>query len=151
MISMSSGFKLNRASRHIISYNKNSKVLRMSGRPDKVQACMYPQVSLLVPLRLLFLPHISLMLIIDEVDNRTPRVPIVDIVTKPRGVNDSEFDFELFLLELSFNDFDLCKLVELLVMPTIVVLVGRELGREKRVDQSSFTQSRLACGLKLSN
>src|SRR5262245_26638389 len=98
----------------------------MSGRPDEVQTRMYSQVGLLVPLRLLCLPHISLMLIIDEVDNRTPRVPIVDVVTKPRGVDDSEFDFKLLLLELSFDYFDLCKLVELLVMPTIVVLVGRE-------------------------
>lgn len=47
------------------------------------------------------------MLVIDELDNGGPRVGVVDVVAKSRGVDDSELDFELFLLELGFDDLDL--------------------------------------------
>jgi hypothetical protein len=49
--------------------NKQRKDLRVTGWPDEVQTRMDSQISLLVPLRLLFLPHVCLMLVVNEVDN----------------------------------------------------------------------------------
>lgn len=99
---------------------------------------MNPEVGLLLALWLLFLSHIGLMLIIDEIDDRGPRVTVVDIVPESWGVNDGELDFELFLLKLCLDDLDLGQLVELLVVTPGVVLGRRQLGGEERVDESGF-------------
>lgn len=88
---------------------------------DKVQTSMHPQIRLFMTLRLLLLSHIRLMLVVDEVHNRRPRVAVVDIVAKAGRVNDGEFDLELLLLKLGLDDLDLGELVELLVVPFGVV------------------------------
>ncbi|KAI3614920.1 cell division control protein 12 [Moniliophthora roreri] len=49
---------------------------------------MDPQICLLLSLRLLFLPHIRLMLVVNEIDDGTPGIFVVHIITKPRCVND---------------------------------------------------------------
>lgn len=46
--------------------------IRVPCRTDEVQTGVDPQISLLAPLRLLLLPHICFMLVIDEFDNRSP-------------------------------------------------------------------------------
>ena len=106
---------------------------------------MDPEVGLLLTLGLLFLSHIGLVLVIDEIDDWRPRVTVVDIVAKSGGVNDTEFDFELFLLELRLDNLDLGKLVELFVVPLGVVLGGRQLGGEERVDESGLAEARFTC------
>ena len=88
----------------------------MPSGPDEVQATVDPEVGLLPTLRLLLLPHIGLMLIIDEIDNWGPRIAVVDIIPKSGGVNDSELNFELLLLKLCLDNLDLGQLVELLVV-----------------------------------
>ena len=48
-------------------------VQRLEGMPrgpNKVQTRVHPQVRLLAPLRLLLLPHIRLVLVVDELYNR---------------------------------------------------------------------------------
>lgn len=67
---------------------------------------MHPQIRLLLPLRLLLLNHIRLMLIVNEIDNRSPAVTVVHVVPETGRVDDREFDFELFLFELGFDDLD---------------------------------------------
>jgi hypothetical protein len=117
----------------------------MAGRADKVQARVDAKVSLLPTVGLLLLAHVRLVLVIDKVDDRGPRVAVVDIVAKAGGVDDGELDFELLLLELGLDDFDLGQLVELLDVPARVVLCGRELGGEERVDERRLAQAGLAC------
>ena len=85
---------------------------------------MDPEVNLLLTLGLLLLPHIRLMLVVNEVDNRRPRVPVVHVVTESGAVNDGEFSLELLLLELSLNNLDLGELVKLLIV-TFGVRLGR--------------------------
>ena len=85
---------------------------------------MDPEVNLLLTLGLLLLPHIRLMLVVNEVDNRRPRVPVVHVVTESGAVNDGEFSLELLLLELSLDNLDLRELVKLLVV-TFGVRLGR--------------------------
>ena len=85
---------------------------------------MDPEVNLLLTLGLLLLPHIRLMLVVNEVDNRRPRVPVVHVVTESGAVNDGEFSLELLLLELSLDNLDLRKLVKLLIV-TFGVRFGR--------------------------
>lgn len=94
----------------------------MAGRPDEVQAGVHPQVDLVLSLGLLFLTHVCLMLIVNEVYDRCPRVAVVDVVAKSRRVNDRELCFELLLFELSLNDLHLGQLVKLLVVTAVVVL-----------------------------
>ena len=91
---------------------------------------MDSQVRLFVPLWLLLLPHISLVLVVDEVDDGRPRITVVDIVTETGGVNDGEFDLELLFLELSLDDLNLRQLVELFMVTSVVVFRGRELRRK---------------------
>ena len=86
---------------------------------------MDPEVGLLPTLGLLFLSHIGLVLVIDEIDDWGPRVAVVDIVSESGGVNDGELDFELLLLKLRLDDLDLGKFVELLVVTPRVVLGRR--------------------------
>jgi hypothetical protein len=122
----------------------------MTSCADKVQTSMYTQIRLLDSLRLLLLPHISLVLVIDKVHNRRPRVTIIDIVTKARRVNNSQLDLELFLLEFRFDDFDFGELVELFLMTTAVVFHRRKLSGKQGINESSFAQSRLAFDKKRS-
>lgn len=81
--------------------------VRVTSGSDEEQASVHTQVGLLSTLRLLLLPHIRFMLVVDEVDDWAPRVAVVDIITKAGGVNNSELDFERLFLELGLNDFDL--------------------------------------------
>lgn len=64
---------------------------------------MHPQVLLVLSVRLLFLPHVRFVLVIDEVDDRGPAgtqsaehdvavksnspVPVVDVVSKTGCIN----------------------------------------------------------------
>jgi hypothetical protein len=114
----------------------------VSGGPNEVQATMDPEVGLLPTLGLLFLSHIGLVLVIDEIDDWGPRVTVVDIVAESWGVNDAELDFELLLLELGLDYLDLGKLVELLVVTPGVVFGRRQLGSEERVHESGLAKTR---------
>lgn len=96
----------------------------MSSRPDEVQASVNSQVTLLSSLWLLLLAHVRLMLVINKVDDRQPRITVVDIVAESRRVNHGELDLELFFLELGLNDIDLSELVELFVVTPAVALGG---------------------------
>lgn len=116
----------------------------MARRADEVQARMHAQIALLHALRLLLLTHVRLMLVIDKVDDRDPRIAVVHVVAKTGCIDDRELDFELFLLELGFDDLDLDGLVELLLVTPGVVLGRAELGREERVDECCFSESGLA-------
>lgn len=120
----------------------------MSGGPDEVQAAVNPEIGLLPALGLLFLPHIGLVLIIDEIDNWGPRITVVDIIPKSGGVNNGKLDFELLLLELCLDDLDLCQLVELLVVTPRVVFGRRQFGGEERVDESGLAQTRFAYSVR---
>lgn len=71
--------------------------LRVSGGPDEEEASVDPKVSLLTALGLLLLSHVGLMLIIDEINDRSPRITVVDIVSKAWGIDHGELDLEGFL------------------------------------------------------
>jgi len=77
-------------------------------------------------------------------DDREPRVTVVDVVTESRGVNDGELDLELTFLELSLDNLNLWRLVQLLVMTLVVVFCRRQFGREKGVNQGGLPQPGLA-------
>jgi hypothetical protein len=69
---MSRGFNLKTDQSQIDASSDflNKKSIRMTGWPDEVKASVNSQVGLLLPLRLLFLPHVCLVLVVNEVDNR---------------------------------------------------------------------------------
>ena len=103
---------------------------------------MDTQVRLFVPLWLLLLPHISLMLVVNEIDDGRPRITVVDIVAETGSVNDGELDLELLLLELSLDNLNLRQLVELFMVTSIVVFRGRELRRKEGVDEGGLAKTR---------
>ena len=113
----------------------------MSSGPNEIQTRMNPQINLILSLRLLLLPHIRLMLVVDEVDDGRPRVSVVDVVAETGGVDDGELRLELLLLQFGFDDLDFGELVELLVVTLVVVLGRRELGGEERVDERGFAET----------
>lgn len=75
---------------------------------------MHAQVLLLAADRLLLLAHVALVLVVDKVHNRGPRVAVVDIVAEAGRVNDRQLDVEAALLEVGLEDLNLGRLVELL-------------------------------------
>lgn len=104
---------------------------RVARRPDKVQARVDAHVVLLSALRLLLLAHVGFVLVVlwragvdarvsslsghgkddtserkahDEVDDRVPRVAVVDIVAKAGRVDHVQLDLELLLLEFGLDD-----------------------------------------------
>lgn len=79
----------------------------MSGGPNEEEAGVHPQVGFLTTLRLLLLPHIGLVLIVNEVNDGSPGVTVVDIVSKTGSINDGKLDFERFFFQLGLDDFDL--------------------------------------------
>lgn len=64
----------------------------MSGRADEVQASVHTEIDLVLAARLLLLKHVGLMLVVEELNDRHPRVAVVDIVTKAGGINDGQSD-----------------------------------------------------------
>ena len=85
---------------------------------------MDTQIRFFAPLRLLFLTHIGLMLVVNELHDGEPRVSVVDVVAKSRSVDDGELYLELLLFKFCLDYFNLGKLVELLVVTLGVVLGG---------------------------
>ena len=140
MISMSKGFNLcGRLSTK--KKNEAEKVYaRVTCGANKVQASMDTQIRLFMPLGLLFLTHVRFVLVVNELDNGKPRVAVVNVVSEPRGVDDSELDLELAFFELSLDDFHFRELVQLLEMTLVVVFRRRQLSREKGVDERRFAQ-----------
>ena len=88
---------------------------------------MYPQVALVLPVRLLLLPHIRLMLIIHKINNWHPRIAVVHVVAETRAVDHRKLGLELLLLKFSLDNLHLGQLVKLLVVATGVVLRWRKL------------------------
>ena len=116
----------------------------MASRTDEVEAGVDAEVDLLLALGLLLLAHVRLVLVVNEVDDGSPRVTVVDVVAEARGVDDGELGLELLLLELGLDDLHLGELVKLLLVTLVVVLVRGELGGEERVDERGLSEARLA-------
>lgn len=103
----------------------------MTSGANEVETRMYAHISLVGSIWLLFLSHMALMLIIDEIDDGRPRVFIIDIVAKTRSINDCELDFELLLLKFCLDDIYLGIFIfELLDVTPDVVFACSELRRE---------------------
>ena len=117
----------------------------VASRADEVQASMHSQVDLLRSARLLLLQHVALMLIIQELNDRLPAVPVVHVVTETWGIDDRESDFEELLFQLRFGDLDLDGLVDLLGVAATVVGVVLDGGREEGVDEGGLAQARFTC------
>ena len=64
----------------------------VSGGSDEVQACVDTHVNLLSSAGLLLLEHVGLMLVVQEFDNRLPRITVVHVVSKSRGINNGKAD-----------------------------------------------------------
>lgn len=106
------------------------------------------------------------MLIIEKLNDGHPRVAIVHIIAKARGIDDSQtyltgpiirqrckdlrlqVTFEEFLLEFRFSDLNLNSLVDLLCMTTSMIGVILDGGREQRIDEGSFSKPRLSGDLR---
>ena len=144
MISISRGLSLKRGWSSLLSHVEKEN-LRVTRWANKVEAGVNTKVNLFATLGLLLLSHVRFVLIVDELDNGHPRIPVVNVVSKPRRVNDGQFDLELLLFELGFDDFDFGQLVELLGVTTVVIFGRREFSREKGINERRLSQARFAC------
>jgi hypothetical protein len=111
---------------------------------DEVQAGVDAQVDLVGAARLLLLQHVRLVLVVEELDYGLPRVAVVHVVAEAGRVDDRQADLEELLLELGLCDFDLDRLVHLLVVAALVVGVVLDRRGEERVDEGGFAEARLA-------
>lgn len=105
---MSRGLRLreNRAKQLYLKFVKGYG-LRVTGGPNEEEACVDSEIGLLSTLGLLFLSHVGFMLVINEVDDRSPRVTVIDVVSKARRINNGEFDLEGLFLQLRLDNLDL--------------------------------------------
>jgi len=71
--------------------------------------------------------------------------PIVHVVTKAWCVNNSQLHFKLLLFQLCFDNLDLRKFVQLLMMALGVIFGRGEFGGEKSVNESRLAQSAFTC------
>lgn len=62
----------------------------VSSGADKVQTGVHTHVDLVRSAGLLFLEHVRLVLVIQELDDRLPGVTVVDIVTEAGGINNGQ-------------------------------------------------------------
>jgi len=116
----------------------------VTGGANEVQAGVHTEINLLGSARLLLLKHVALMLVVEELDDRLPRVAVVHVVAETRSVNDRKADLEELLLELGLGDLDLDGLVDLLCVTAAVVGVVLDGGGEKGVDEGGLAEARLA-------
>lgn len=117
----------------------------MSSRANEVQAGVYSQIDLLGSLWLLLLEHVALVLIVQELNDRLPAVPVVHVVSKAGGVDDSQADLEELLFQLCLGDLDLDGLVHLLSMTAAMVGVVLDGRAEEGVDEGGLSEAGLAC------
>ena len=117
----------------------------MAGGTDEVQAGVHSQIDLLRPAWLLLLQHIALMLVIQELNDRLPAVPVVHVVTKTWCIDDGQSDLEELLLQLCFGDFDFDSLVDLLGVAAAMIGVVLDGGGEEGVDEGRLAEAGLAC------
>ena len=61
------------------------------------------------------------MLVVNELNDWEPRIAVVDIVSKSRGINDRKFDLELTFLKLGLDNLDFSQFIQLLVVTSSVV------------------------------
>jgi len=64
----------------------------VAGRANEVQTGVHTEINLLRSARLLLLKHVALMLVVEELNDRLPRVAVVHVVTETRSVNDRKAD-----------------------------------------------------------
>ena len=69
------------------------RLQRVSGWANEVQAGVDAEINAVNATRLLLLKHVGFVLIVEELDDRLPRVAVVDIVAKPGSINDSQADY----------------------------------------------------------
>ena len=73
----------------------------MAGRSDEVQAGVDAEVDFVGTAGLLFLQHVRLVLVVEELNDGLPRVAVVHVVAEAGGIDDREADWQVSVLELS--------------------------------------------------
>lgn len=76
-------------------HNLNIQRLKgVAGGSDEVQASVHAEIDLIGAARLLLLQHVGLVLVVKELDDGLPRVAVVDVVAKTRGVDDGQANWK---------------------------------------------------------
>lgn len=65
----------------------------MAGGPDEVETGMYTQVNFVGTAGLLFLKHVGLMLVVDELDNGHPRIAVIHVVSEAGSIDDGQANY----------------------------------------------------------
>lgn len=111
----------------------------MAGGADEIQTSVHTEIDLVLAAGLLLLEHIGFVLVIEKLDDRHPRIPVVDIIAEARCVDHSQANcdrvsavyhdslfiwdrtLEKLLFQLGLGNFNLDRLVNLLLVPALVV------------------------------
>jgi len=117
----------------------------VSCRSDEIQTSVHPHVAFIATFGLLLLSHVNFMLIVHEINDGCPAIPVVDVIPKARRINNSEFHFEGLFFQFCLDNLDLGKLVQLLDMSATVILGWTEFGAEQSVNECRFAQPRFTC------
>lgn len=74
---------------------------------------MDTEVNLVDSARLLFLQHVGLVLIVQEFDDGHPRISVIDIIAKARGINHGQTDCRQFISTNVEENIEYIKVVPL--------------------------------------
>lgn len=66
----------------------------VSGRADEVQASVHTEINLVLAAGLLLLKHVGFMLVVEELDDRHPRVPVVDIIAEAGSIDHGQANYD---------------------------------------------------------
>jgi hypothetical protein len=85
------------------------------------------------------------MLIVQELNDWLPAVPVVHVVTESWGIDDGQSDLEELLFQLSLGDLDFDCLVDLLGVAAAMIGVVLDGGGEEGVNEGRLAEAGLAC------
>ena len=125
------------------AHNLNVKGLQgVTGGLDEVDARVDPVVDDVGTIDLVLGLQVSVVSLLDVLDNRTPRVIVVHKVTKARRVDDSQTETDTVLFDVGTDGLDGDSFGNDVVAGANAFLGRVEGGVEQGVDESRFTETR---------
>lgn len=105
----------------------------MTGRVNEVNTSMDTVVDDVTTIDLVFGLEVSVEARFDVIDNRTPRLVIVDKVTKTRRVDDRQLEANAILFNIGADGFNTGRLGKNIVTRTRILLRWIKAGAEECV------------------
>lgn len=120
----------------------------VASRLDEVNTSMDTVVNNVHAVDLVLSFKVSVVSLLDVFDNRSPRVIVVDKVTKSGGINNSQAKTDSILFDISADRLDRHGLGDDIMAGSLALLGWVEGGVKQGVDQRGLSETRFTCERK---